>query len=235
MKSVAQRRQYSKSDLAGHLRWQLRTPWRQTCKLHASHSRRPLNCPLLHKLPLNGSIWALTTSWWSFKASSSHCRARRFSVCAAGFHACPCARARSDAQRVEVTQAPSMSYKSSMGAVSPDYNHRAKGKKCGMTYNRVLLPTLEPAHRAILLSQSGQQAAGWLTAMPADRRLRLPLGPATGSQEGHSCGRRLDAWGIMLAWPRTGYLAKRAKLVERARAVCREAVEPEGTSSPNSG
>ena len=76
----------------------------------------------------------------------------------------------------------------------------------------MLLPTLEPAHRALLLSQSGQQAAAWLTAVLADRattlppevmqivlrrrlRLRLPLGPATCGQEGHGCGRRLDAWG----------------------------------------
>ena len=117
---------------------------------------------------------------------------------------------------------------------------------------RVLLPTLEPAHRALLLSQSGQQAAAWLTAVPADRatalpaevmqiallrrrlRLRLPLGPATCGQGGHGCGRRLDAWGDhALACPRTGYLAKRAKLVERVWiAVCREAVGPEGHVVP---
>ena len=100
---------------------------------------------------------------------------------------------------------------------------------------------------ALLLSQSGQQAAAWLTAVPADTvttlapevmqialrrrlRLRLPLGPATCGQEGHGCGRRLDAC------PRTGYLAKRAKLVERAWiAVCREAVGPEGHVVPSSG
>ena len=116
---------------------------------------------------------------------------------------------------------------------------------------RVLLPTLEPAHRALLLSQSGQQAAAWLTAVPADTatalppevmqialrrrlRLRLPLGPAICGQEGHGCGRRLDAWGDhALACPRTGYLAKWAKLVERAWiAVCREAVGPEGHVVP---
>ena len=116
---------------------------------------------------------------------------------------------------------------------------------------RVLLPTLDPAHRALLLSQSGQQAAAWLTAVPADTattlppevmqialrrrlRLRLPLGPATCGQEGHGCGRRLDAWGDhALACPRTGYLAKRAKLIERAWiAVCREAVGPEGHVVP---
>ena len=65
-------------------------------------------------------------------------------------------------------------------------------------------------------------------------RLRLPLGPATCGQEGHGCGRRLDAWGDhALACPRTGYLAKRAKLIERAWiAVCREAVGPEGHVVP---
>ena len=65
-------------------------------------------------------------------------------------------------------------------------------------------------------------------------RLRLPLGPATCGQEGHGCGRRLDAWGDhALACPSTGYLAKRAKLVERAWiAVCRDAVGPEGHVVP---
>ena len=76
----------------------------------------------------------------------------------------------------------------------------------------MLLPTLEPAHQALLLSQSGPQAAAWLTAIPADRstslppevmqialrrRLRLPLslGPRICGQHGHGCRRRLDPWG----------------------------------------
>ena len=65
-------------------------------------------------------------------------------------------------------------------------------------------------------------------------RLRLPLGPTTCGQETHGCGRRFDAWGDhALACPRTGYLAKRAKLIERAWiAVCREAVGPEGHVVP---
>ena len=65
--------------------------------------------------------------------------------------------------------------------------------------------------RGVLLpiSKSCQRAAAWLTAVPADNattlppevmqialrrrlRLRLPLGPATCGQKGHSCGRRLD-------------------------------------------
>ena len=51
------------------------------------------------------------------------------------------------------------------------------------------------------------------------RRLRLPLpvGPSERGQSGHGCGRRLDAWGDhALACTRTGLLARRAKLVERA-------------------
>ena len=61
--------------------------------------------------------------------------------------------------------------------------------------DRVLLPTLDPASRALLRSQAGPQAGAWLTAIPADeahvlapeamqialrRRLRLalPLTPA---------------------------------------------------------
>ena len=39
---------------------------------------------------------------------------------------------------------------------------------------RVLLPTLEPAHRALLLSQSGQQAAAWLTAVLRTTATTLP-------------------------------------------------------------
>eukprot|EP00439_Symbiodinium_sp_Y106_P007840 s9518_g1.t1 len=35
--------------------------------------------------------------------------------------------------------------------------------------DRVLLPTLEPAHQALLLAQSSPQAAAWLTAIPTDR------------------------------------------------------------------
>ena len=40
--------------------------------------------------------------------------------------------------------------------------------------DRVLLPTLEPAHQALVLSQSGPQAAARLTAIPADRSTSLP-------------------------------------------------------------
>ena len=111
--------------------------------------------------------------------------------------------------------------------------------------------TLEPAHEALLLSQSGPQAAAWLTAIPADRstslrpevmqialrrrlRLPLPLGPRICGQHGHGCRRRLDPWGDhALACTRSGLLARRAKLVEQAwLAVCREAVGAEGHVVP---
>ena len=117
--------------------------------------------------------------------------------------------------------------------------------------DRVLLPTLEPAQQALLLSQSGPQAAAWLTAIPADRstslppevmqialrrrlRLPLPLGPRICGQHGHGCRRRLDPWGDhALACTRSGLLARRAKLVEQAwLAVCREAVGAEGHVVP---
>ena len=81
-----------------------------------------------------------------------------------------------------------------------------------------------PADRATALPPEVTQIA-----LRRRLRLRLPLGPAICGQEGHGCGRRLDAWGDHApACPRTGYLAKRAKLV----AVCREAVGPEGHVVP---
>ena len=117
--------------------------------------------------------------------------------------------------------------------------------------DRVLLPSLEPAHQALLLSQSGPQAAAWLTAIPTDRstslppevmqialrrrlRMPLPLGPGLCGQHGHGCRRRLDPWGDhALACTRSGLLARRAKLVEQAwLAVCREAVGAEGHVVP---
>ena len=55
---------------------------------------------------------------------------------------------------------------------------------------RVLLPTLEPAHRALLLSQSGQQAAAWLTAVPADTATTLPSRCAA-SRDAHELVRQL--------------------------------------------
>ena len=61
-------------------------------------------------------------------------------------------------------------------------------------------------------------------------RLQLPLAPGRcGSAAEPGCGRRTDAYGDhALACPRTGLLARRAKLVERAWCkVAREAVGPE--------
>ena len=116
--------------------------------------------------------------------------------------------------------------------------------------DRVLLPSLQPASRALLRSQSGPQGGAWLAAVPSEpaltlapqtmqlalrRRLRLPLplcpnrcGPRPG------CGQRVDAYGDhALACPRTGLLARRAKIVERAWVrVAREAVGPDGQVVP---
>ena len=68
------------------------------------------------------------------------------------------------------------------------------------------------------------------------RRLRLPLLLAPGrcgSASEPACGRRIDAFGHALACPRTGLLARRAKLVERVWCkVAREAVGPEGHVVP---
>ena len=118
--------------------------------------------------------------------------------------------------------------------------------------DHVLLPSLPPSHRALLRSQASPHAAAWLQAIPSDpdtsltpeamqialrRRLRLqlPLAPGRcGSAAEPGCGRRTDAFGDhALACPRTGLLARRAKLVERAWCkVVREAVGPEGHVVP---
>ena len=117
---------------------------------------------------------------------------------------------------------------------------------------RVLLPALAPAARALLHSQSGPHAGMWLAAIPSDaastlapdlmhvamrRRLRLPL-PLTALQCGaegrHGCGAEVDAYGDHhLACPRTGLLPRRGFVVERAWVqVAREAVGPEGRVVP---
>ena len=110
----------------------------------------------------------------------------------------------------------------------------------------VLLPTLEPAHQALHCYSPSRVR----TLEPGSRpcpltpplrchqsrlrcgrlRLQLPLGPGCCGQEGHGCRRRLDPWGDhALACTRTGLLARRTKLVERAwLAVCRVAVGAEG-------
>ena len=116
--------------------------------------------------------------------------------------------------------------------------------------DRVLLPTLPPDHRALLRSQSGPHAGSWLAAIPGEaattlspeamqvalrRRLRLPLPIASGR-----CGPSPGGGGPVdllgdhaLACPRTGLLARRAKVVERAWIrVAREAVGPEGHIVP---
>ena len=117
--------------------------------------------------------------------------------------------------------------------------------------DRVLLPSLPPSLTALLRSQAGAQAGAWLTAIPADvstalspgsmqvalrRRMRLPLpiAPNRCRGEGPGCGGVADAFGDhALACPRTGLLARRAKVVERAWVrVAREAVGPEGQVVP---
>ena len=118
--------------------------------------------------------------------------------------------------------------------------------------DHVLLPSLPPSHRALLRSQAGPHAAAWLQAIPSDPhtsltpetmqialrcrlRLQLPLAPGRcGSAAEPGCGRRAYAFGDhALACPRTGLLARRAKLVERAWCkVAREGVGPEGHVVP---
>ena len=136
----------------------------------------------------------------------------------------------------------------------------ATGRMAGSTVRRALatytsasarlLPDMSPSACALLRSQAGPHAGAWLTAIPADpattlspqamqlalrRRLRLPLplrlnrcGPSPG------CGGLVDVFGDhALACPRTGLLARRAKIVERAWVrVAREAVGADGQVVP---
>jgi len=105
--------------------------------------------------------------------------------------------------------------------------------------DRVLLPARQPASRALLRSQGGPHGGAWLApqAMQLARRRRprlpLPLCPnRCGPRPG--CGQRVDVYGDhALACPRTGLLARRAIIVERAWVrVAREAVKgPKGKSS----
>lgn len=123
------------------------------------------------------------------------------------------------------------------------------------TYHRqeCVLPSLSPTHRALLRSQAGPGAGAWLLAVPSDpgttlplpamnialrRRLRLPL-PVTAATcgvdgRGHGCGGPLDPYGDhALACPRSGALARRAPVVERAWVrVAREAIGADGRVVP---
>ena len=109
----------------------------------------------------------------------------------------------------------------------------------------VLLPDMPPSSQALLRSQAGPQAGAWLAAIPTEpattlppaamqialrRRLRQPLplhGATCGPNPG--CGAVVHSLGDhALACPRTGLLARRAELVERAWVrVAREAMGPE--------
>ena len=123
------------------------------------------------------------------------------------------------------------------------------------TYHRQerVLPSLSPTDRALLRSQAGPGAGAWLLAVPSDpgttlpppamnialrRRLRLPL-PVTAATcgvdgRGHGCGGPLDPYGDhALACPRSGALARRAPVVERAWVrVAREAIGADGRVVP---
>ena len=113
-------------------------------------------------------------------------------------------------------------------------------------------PAIRPSDRALLRSQAGPHAGAWLAAIPADpattlapdimhlalrRRLRLPL-PLTrarcGGERAPGCRALVDNLGDhALACPRTGLLARRGFVLERAWIqVVREAIGPEGRVVP---
>ena len=159
-----------------------------------------------------------------------------------GWHTCPAWR-----DIVEGTRPPPMR-DTGLGDWPHGWQSHASRTRTLYFREREFLPTLSPAACALVRSQSAPHAGAWLTAVPADpactlqpqsmqvalrQRLRLPLcsdrcGPDPG------CGGRVDALGDhALACPRTGLLARRAKVLERAWVrVAREAVGPEGQVVP---
>ena len=104
---------------------------------------------------------------------------------------------------------------------------------------QVLMPTARPDVRALLRSQAGPHAGAWFAAIPADaatklapdlmhlafrRRVRLPL-PLTrarcSSEGAPGCRAIVDSLGDhALACPRTGLLARRGFVLERAWIHC---------------
>ena len=103
---------------------------------------------------------------------------------------------------------------------------------------RTLLPSLSLSACALLRPQSGPQAGAWLTVRfrpkQLRRLLRLPL-PVSARRCGPpGCGGEVDAFGDhALACTRTGLIARRAKIVERAWVrVTRDRM---GKWSPDSG
>ena len=142
-----------------------------------------------------------------------------------GWHECP-----AWATLAHMTAQPPRAREAGSGDWPHGWQFHASRTRSVYFRDRVLLPTLEPAHRALLLSHSGPHAGAWLAAARSDTatslppevmqialrrrlRLQLPLGPGCCGQEGHGCRRRGDH---ALACTCTGLLARRAKLVERA-------------------
>ena len=163
---------------------------------------------------------------------------------AEGWQECPSWRAIADGAR------PPVATDRSLGDWPHGWQHSASRTRNLHFRERTLLPDMSPSACALLRSQAGPHAGAWLTAIPADpattlspqamqlalrRRLRLPLplrlnrcGPSPG------CGGLVDVFGDhALACPRTGLLARRAKIVERAWVrVAREAVGADGQVVP---
>ena len=163
---------------------------------------------------------------------------------AEGWQECPSWRAIADGAR------PPAVIDRGLGDWPHGWQHRASRTRNLHSREQKLLPGMPPSACALLRSQVGPHAGAWLTAIPAEpattlfpqamqlalrRRVRLllPLRPKRcGPSPG--CGGLVDVFGDhALAFPRTGLLARRAKIIERAWVrVARETVGADGQVVP---
>ena len=163
---------------------------------------------------------------------------------AEGWQECPSWRAIADGAR------PPAVIDRGLGDWPHGWQHRASRTRNLHSREQKLLPGMPPSACALLRSEVGPHAGAWLTAIPAEpattlflqamqlalhRRVRLllPLRPKRcGPSPG--CGGLVDVFGDhALACPRTGLLARRAKIIERACVrVARETVGADGQVVP---
>ena len=113
------------------------------------------------------------------------------------------------------------------GARPPPADGTMRSRESGRMRATTLLPDMPPSSQALLRSQPGPQAGAWLAAIVTEpattlpppamqivlrRRLRQPHSNTCAPP--HSCGGAVGRFGDhAIAYPRTGLLARRAKIV----------------------